>query len=119
MQSRRFSQICFIIVLLIQTTGCATNTAPKGWLDVPKASQSKTFGGWVEVRHGENSAKRAQGELIALSPDYVFVLTDVGLLELPKTTISHAKLTAYNSGAFAIGVWTFLGTLSTISHGSF
>jgi hypothetical protein len=60
-----------------------------------------------------------QGELIALSPDRVFVLTDVGLLELPKTTISQAKLTAYDSGAVALGVWTFLGTLSTISHGVF
>lgn len=119
MQSRRFSQICFIAVLLILIVGCATNTAPRGWLDVPKASQSKTFGGWLEVEHGENSAKRVQGELIALSPDRVFVLTDDGLLEIPKTTISQAKLTAYDSGAVALGVWTFLGTLSTISHGFF
>ena len=119
MQSRRFSQLCFIAVLLILIVGCATNTAPKGWLDVPKASQSKTFGGWLEVQHGENSTKRVQGELIALSPDRVFVLTDAGLLEIPKTTISQAKLTAYDSGAVALSVWTFLGTLSTISHGVF
>jgi hypothetical protein len=57
------------------------------------------------------------GELIAVEFDTVFVLTESGLQGIFKPYVNSAKLTSYWHGAGGLAGWTFLGIISTASHG--
>ncbi len=102
--------------------GCVTNPAP---VPMPPANVAATeaYGGWVTVRPagGRTGGSRADvaGELIAVHPDSVFVLTDSALVGLPRGQTRKATLFAYDSRAGSLAAWGFLGTLSTVSNGYF
>ncbi|HEY2944210.1 MAG TPA: hypothetical protein VGN09_17375 [Vicinamibacteria bacterium] len=58
-----------------------------------------------------------EGELIAVSDDRVYVLTDSGLVDVPHESVAKAILAAYATGEGQLAGWGALGTLSTLSHG--
>jgi len=116
-------------LLLLLVMGCASTSAPHGWLPDVDEAQQNTNGAWIVVRVTEGdfaaggTTRRGAthiggyGELIAVAQDTVFVLAEDQLLALPRTRIAAASLTAYDSDADLLGLWTALGTLSTLSHG--
>ncbi len=134
-----FVRNCKILCLsFLLTAGCATTTAPLGWLPSSEASAYDLFGGWLMVEYmSSKSWERVDGELIAVEPDKLFVLpyssmkrnsaagsqasvspdTTWTLLEIPKDQIIKANLMGYQSDHHVIGLWSVAGLLSTVSHG--
>lgn len=107
---------CVVVALV---AGCATTTAPSGFLSPPSETQSGVYGGWMAADYAVGKDKReARGELIAVQVDSVFILMEDGLTAIPKATISKAKLSVYDSEAKLLGLWTGVGALSTLSHGA-
>jgi hypothetical protein len=93
--------------------------APRGWLSTPEVAQAEAYGGWMraEVRSGAVRSI-AEGELIAVSPDSLYVLVGAaGLMALPTKGVVNAVVETYDSRAGLLGVWMLLGTASTVSNG--
>ncbi len=67
---------------------------------------------WRMRKHGG-----AAGELIAVSTDSVWVLTNDQGLVIPTASVREGKLTGY--AARSLRGWTLVGTLSSISNGAF
>jgi hypothetical protein len=107
-----------LIIAAIACTACAGKTTPKGWLPTPKEAQETAYGGWIELRYLEKSeARGAAGELIAVSTDSVWVLTNEQGLVIPTASVRQGKLTGY--AAQSLRGWTLAGTLSSVSNGAF
>ncbi|HXF96506.1 MAG TPA: hypothetical protein VNI61_10450 [Gemmatimonadales bacterium] len=108
------------LALLGLAAACATNSAPPGFLPTPAQAETSAYGGWIELRTGnEDGSRRVEGELLAVSTDSVWILTEQGVVALATAAVREGKLTAYRSGTGAVASWTALGTLSTISNGWF
>jgi hypothetical protein len=106
------------IVSAVACMACAGKTTPKGWLPTPKEAQETAYGGWIELRYLENAeARGATGELIAVSTDSVWVLTNDQGLVIPTASVREGKLTGY--AARSLRWWTLVGTLSSVSNGAF
>jgi hypothetical protein len=111
-------------LLGVVVTGCAGTGAPSGWLPNAAATQEEAHGAWISIQHSsEGEAVRTEGELIAVGDDTVFVLATDGtagsLVAIPTSPDLTAKLGTYSPAIGGIVVWTFLGTVSTVSHGKF
>jgi hypothetical protein len=107
-----------LLTIFAITLGCAGNTAPKGWLSSVVDAESESYGAWIEVRHSNGSINMiTEGELIALDTIQIYILSETNFYEIPISEIIQAKLTAYKSNKGVLGMWTFLGCLSTGSHG--
>jgi hypothetical protein len=108
------------LVVIVLFAGCATTTAPWKWLSGASETQSQAYGGWFQTTETVNpKVENFAGELIASQNDSVFILTGLGLKAIAWEQITRAKVTMYDSKANQIGIWTSLGTLSTMSHGWF
>ncbi len=75
------------------------------------------YGGWIELSYKEETEQSADGELIAVSADSVWLLRQDQILVIPTAAVKQGKLTAYAAQTGPLGLWTVLGTLSTISNG--
>lgn len=104
-------------------TACAGNSAPAGFLPMPVAAQTTAFGGWIELELVADSAakgqrgERVEGELLAVTPDSVWVLTDEGGRAIATASVREGQLTGYRAQVGSITGWTALGVVSTISNG--
>jgi hypothetical protein len=102
----------------ILAAACASNTAPSGFLPTPREAQRAAFGGWIELELlGTARQQTVQGELLAVTADTVWVLSDSAAEVLPTSVVGGGKLTAWRSGTGAVAGGTVLGVLSTISNG--
>jgi hypothetical protein len=110
---------CVSIATLALGTACAGHTtAPKGWLPKPQEAQQSAYGGWIELTYLEGTpAREISGELIAVSADSVWVLTEDQGLVIPTAAVRKGKLAGY--AARSLAPWTLAGTLSTASNGAF
>jgi hypothetical protein len=99
--------------------GCARNSAPEGWLPKPADAQTGTFGGWIELSYDTLTGQRADGELIAVNADSVWLLNQNQALVIATDAVMAGKLTAYAAEKGGMTTWAVLGTLSTISNGWF
>lgn len=107
-----------VMVGMCLLSGCATHTAPPGWLAPPLEVSAPGYGGWIEVRARNGpGTTHTDGELLAVDRDSVFVLTRAGVASVALGSLDRAKLTAYRSGQGSLAAWTILGVLSTASHG--
>lgn len=109
-------------LLGVVVTGCAGTGAPSGWLPNAAATQEEAHGAWISIRHrSDGDDVRVEGELIAVGDDTVFVLTTDSaawsLVAIPRSDDLTAKLGTYDPATGGIVAWTFLGTVSTMSHG--
>ena len=69
----------------------------------------------VDVYEGDG----ASGELLAVYDDGLWVLTDKGTRWVPKRSVRTVSVKLYRSPVGELVAWTFVGTLSTVSHGFF
>ena len=82
-----------ISIFLVHIFGCATTTAPKGWLPAPAVAQHESYGGWVSVSyHTGDSDAEVHGELIATNSNQIFILTAQELTSIPIDSISRMEL---------------------------
>ena len=110
-ENRRILALLFLIV-----AGCATSK-PKPMLPAFSAADRDPFGGWVVVKMQEPKTPDIQGELIAIGPDRLFVLTPAGGIEVPKASIHQATVTLYDPRTLLANVG--LGMLLSLSNGVF
>ena len=96
-------------------SGCASTSAPRGWLIDPDKMPADPYGGWVRIR--DHNKMETRGELIAVMPDTVFV-ADSLLHVIPVSEILSARLELYNAGGGVSG-GVAGGTLSTLTNGWF
>lgn len=104
---------------LLCAVACAGNPAPAGFLPSPAEAVRDVYGGWIEVTvsAGRRDSTIA-GELIAARVDTVWILPDSGgVVAVSTTTVKQGRVARYNSEAGAIGGFTALGVVSTISNG--
>ena len=109
----RKTALLFIpFLLLVFLTGCASTTAPGGWLPTAQETQTETFGAWIWVEYDtdSNSTNERDGEFIAKGEDTVFILSSSvdqdQLTAIPISKIKSAQLTTYNSQSGTIALWT-------------
>jgi hypothetical protein len=105
------------VVCLIFLVSCASVRAPHGWVPSREKVKTDAFGGWIGVT--DSSKVLLQGELIAMSDDSVFVLTKEGFRGVAKSRILSARLIIYNTTEGSYALWTFVGTLFTLTNGTF
>jgi len=105
----------------VLTAACVSNPAPHGWLSPAEQAQRDPYGAWIQVTYTtplDSARAQVAGELIAVDPDTVFVLTpEDALVPVPIERALHGRLGYYDSQSWATGSWAVLGTLSTLSHG--
>ena len=111
----------WLLLCAAAAAGCATSSAPRGFLRPPLEAQRSAYGGWIEVALARQPHARTEetlsGELIAVGDDSIFVLGAAGLRAVAVPRIARARLMAYDAQYGALASWTLLGVLSTASHG--
>lgn len=119
MRVRKIFELIVPFALLLLLSGCASTTAPSGWLPSADESQKEAYGAWISVEYssGSKSLNKAEGEFIAVSQDTVFILSQDELFAIPLDKIKHGTLTTYDSQHGILALWTLGGSLSTASHG--
>jgi hypothetical protein len=106
------------IVALSCLVGCASTHAPRQWLPPVQAAGQDTFGGWIELWQGKGpEARKSEGELIAVAPDRLVVMTPHGVKEVSTQTISRAFVTGFDPDMKRINSWITGGAISSLSHG--
>lgn len=102
--------------------GCAHLTGPdrsKGYGGSPATvavGDVPVTGHEVSVEAG---GETVEGELLGLDATNLYVLADRRTVSVPRWTVSTVRIRLYDSASTAAGIWTTLGTVSTISHGYF
>jgi hypothetical protein len=103
---------------LLLCGACFYTTAPEGWLSTPAVAQREAYGGWIAVETAPEPSKRTvEGELIAITPDTLHVLTADSLVSLAIGEVASATLTTYDARSGRIQTWSIVGAVSTLSHG--
>jgi hypothetical protein len=104
---------------LLLAVACVRNPAPQGFLPSPAQAPHDVYGGWIHVTvpaGGHDST--IAGELIAARADTVWILPDSGgVVAVATSTVKRGRVARYNAEAGAIGGFTALGVVSTISNG--
>jgi hypothetical protein len=99
--------------------GCASSTAPKGWL--PEAEDAATFpyGAWVRLQEQDEDGNKSivEGELIAVRDGSIVVLVGDRWIEIRKVRVRRIQATYYHAKLWPLSLWSTLGTVSTLSHG--
>ena len=113
MQNHNLFARILAIVLCSLLTNCATTNVPPHWLSDPDQVASDVRGGWINIKSQRGAIS---GELIAVTKDTVFAADSVFHAIALKDVLS-ARLVTYD--AQDLGVYVFLGTVSTLSHGLF
>lgn len=110
--------IAGVLAAALAANGCAVTKAPRGWLDKPEKSRANAYGAWVETtcNRGSGQIVSVSGELIAVSPDSVYIARD-RMVAVERESIERAKLVAYDASVGGLVVFTVIGTLATASHG--
>lgn len=108
-------------LLLAALAGCATPSAPAGWLPKAENLGKSHRGAWVEIEYrGEKGDRVLGGELLAVSKNDVWILVRGEIVELASEAVDGGRVHVHEplSGA-PLAAWAVLGGLSTISHGFF
>jgi hypothetical protein len=101
-------------------SGCASNPAPAGYLPSVSEVQSEAFGGWVDLTFRDGGSERhIAGELIAVSPDTLWIRAVSEGVLVPTRQVLGGRLISYEPGTSEVAVATVLGVVSTASNGAF
>jgi hypothetical protein len=105
--------------LAAAVAGCARSPAPAGAVPWPAGAEADPYGAWIQVER-QGGGGVVAGELLAVDPDTVFVLTwDGAVRGVPLDSVREATIAWYRGHATDLAAWTVVGTISTISNGVF
>ena len=112
--------LSLIVLLLLLTSGCVTNPAPRGWQASAPEMKTNGFGGWVEVyvKPGKRKALQCEGELIAVHEDEILCYGET-LQSVKREDVVEAKLMGYHSNSAQMAGLTVGGMLFSVSNGWF
>jgi len=118
MQKRQLLKVGFWSVCSASLfCACASLKSPEGWLPKVSDVESQVYGSWVVVEHmSGGQTTTTSGELIAVDPDSMFILSENGVSQIPAAAVKQTRLEIYKEKKI-VGLWAVLGTLSTLSHG--
>jgi hypothetical protein len=121
MRARERVSLGVACAVWLGAVGCAHNTAPPGWLPATEAARTLALGGWVTVKTGEQKQDRRtiEGELIAVHPDTLFVLSGDTLVAVDRARTRSVQLTGYAIDLNGMRGWTALGFFGAVSNGWF
>ena len=105
------------ILLTVICLGCGSVKAPQGAVPTRVLLETDAYGGWIGVT-GPNG-EMTQGELIALTTDSVFVLDKNELHVIALGDVTAARLIMFKTAEGGYAVWTFLGSILTLTNGGF
>jgi hypothetical protein len=109
-----------VVLLVLLLPGCARLHAPRGSVPQLPAAQTDAFGGWARVTYAADAGVTlVEGELIAVSPDSLWLLRREGPLVVAAAAIRQAEVTGYDSKPDQVVLLAAVGFLSTISNGVF
>ncbi len=108
--------------LALVFAACVANPAPSGWLAPAGDAQRDPYGGWIQLdvrpAAAADTSTRVEGELIAVHPDSIFVLTPDGVFHaFARSDVVFARVAFFSASWGLLALWSTLGTLGTISHG--
>jgi hypothetical protein len=109
----RSRELVLTAALLASATGCLRNLDPS-----PRSMatvQADAHGTFAIVSVTGQDAH--VGELIAIGPSEVWILSGDELIQTPLQFVSELEVYPYEISTAGIAGWGVLGTLSTISHG--
>jgi hypothetical protein len=110
---------------LAGAAACESNPAPRDWLPRPQETPTWTYGGWIALELkalGDDPKAPAPvraGELLAVAPDSVWLMTDDGALAVARADVTLATLIGWDPETDKMVLWTTIGTVSTLSNGAF
>ena len=113
------------VVFGLAVLACVSNPAPEDWLPAPQETPTWTYGGWIalELKPATPDPKAAApvraGELLAVTPDSVWLLSDVGAVAVAHVDVRLATLIGWYPDTDKMMIWTIVGTVSTLSNGAF
>ncbi len=119
MYIRNVILISFSAILI---SGCATTYAPSDWLPDRDEIQKEAYGGWMTLfvqpdsLIEQDSYLQYDGEFISSDENNVYLLAD-SLYIIFKENINSGILEIDDKNSVEYGLWTFGGTISTISNG--
>ena len=117
--------------------GCASTTAPSGWLPYPEETMYDSRGGWIDLRlndgkgignsmisriNNDNGNIMVSGELIAIHEDTLFILkhedhSKSSLIPILTQDIVAAKLGKFDYRGDVLKKQALSGIASTVTHG--
>jgi len=112
------SKLILIIGFIVLLISCHAVKAPKGSVPQRVYLTTDAFGGWIIITLTDSQSS-IDGEFIAVSNDSLYVMVGDKLKRHAISDISSARVVLFNTESGAYGGWTFLGSISTISHGGF
>ncbi len=112
----RLALSCGAIALLM-LAGCAASIAPAHWLPSALEAPQDGFGSWATVTLSIGPDEFSEGELIATTPDTLFLLGYEKMESYGYNEVAKVHLQSYAANYTGLTGWTVLGSVSTISHG--
>jgi len=118
---RARSAMIWLLISALMISGCASTSAPVGWLPTVTQAPDDAYGAWISAESTKDDHPYwVGGELIAVTSDSVFILTGNQLTGLSQASIKNAEITFYQPEPRGpLSSWTLVGALSTLSHGYF
>jgi hypothetical protein len=104
------------LALLAAFSACATT--PKPLLPRFSSADQDVYGGWIVISLVEKKAPRMAGELIAIEPQRLVVLTSTGAVRVEKREIKEASVTLYDPKTLLKNVTSGM-LLSLLTNGFF
>ena len=107
-----------IISLCVIITGCASTSAPEGWLSTIDSLKNDTRGSWIDIEL-KNPKEIISGELISFQNDTIMTLAHYNN-ELVSTNINRVKrfkVAIFDPNLNLLNRYATLGFFSSLSHG--
>jgi hypothetical protein len=121
--ARVFVIALMLCAILVQLSACAVSTnAPNNWLSSPYDASRDGFGGWITLYNGSwYQTELANGELVAVSNDSVYVLDSYhgdSLMAFAHREADYYEMTWYDQPMAGINSAVVVGTIGfTLSVG--
>ncbi len=106
-----------VVIVIMLLAGCAASIAPAHWLPSAVEVPQDGYGSWASVTLSIGPDEFTEGELIASTPDTLYIFGYEKLETYGHNEVAKVHLQSYDANYSGLAFWTGLGSLSTISHG--
>jgi len=111
------NEFLILILILLLNLGCRSVSVSPGFEPTRAKLARDGFGSFIILTL--NNGSIPTGELIAVTPDTVFVLVGEKVVPFPGSSVRSARVVIFRNKAGAYGAITFLLCLGTLTNGMF